>query len=217
MAAIRSVGGLRRKPPSRKPRKRILVVSEGEKTEGLYVSLFRQRLRAANVAIDLVGKECGSDPMSVVEHAKAVFDRGRDYDICFCLIDRDTHPQDKFKRAQEIANGVNLRSKNRDFHFIPSYPCIEFWFILHFEYWRAPFSAKRNKSPADCVIDVLKRHLPNYSKSSTVEMSKLVSLTRVAITNSERALQDAEATGELNPSTQMHLLIKQIMREAGSL
>lgn len=50
--------------------------------------------------------------------------RGRAHNQIWCMFDRDEHPN--FDRAIDLANrhGINLAISN---------PCIELWFILHFE------------------------------------------------------------------------------------
>jgi hypothetical protein len=50
--------------------------------------------------------------------------RGRPYDQIWCIFDRDEHPN--FDEAVSLAavHGINLAISN---------PCIELWFILHFE------------------------------------------------------------------------------------
>lgn len=80
---------------------------------------------------------------------------------------------------------------------------------------RAPFNAKGRKSRADCAIDALTKHLPNYRKNSPEEISKLLQWTERAIDHAKKAVSDAIATGEPNPSTRMHLMIQRIIEESG--
>ena len=212
--ARNSTRDLKRRPAKKSPRLRILVVSEGAKTEGIYLSLFIRQLNAANVAIDILGRECGSDPQTVVEFARDRFLQDSGYDICFCVIDRDNHPILRFSQALSVASSVNLKSRTREFTAIISDPCIEFWFLLHYVYWRAPFVNRRSKSRADCAIAELKRYIPQYGKANAEELAALVPLTSDAIRNSKRASADAVATAEANPSTMMHDLIERIISES---
>jgi hypothetical protein len=57
----------------RAPRRFILVVCEGEKTEPNYIAHYKKGLGLCNVKLEICGKECGSDPLSVVEYAEARF------------------------------------------------------------------------------------------------------------------------------------------------
>jgi hypothetical protein len=212
--ARQTLRDLRRRRAERRPKLRILAVSEGAKTEGLYLSLFVRELRAANVQIDVLGRECGSDPLTVVEFARERFLSDRGYDLCYCVIDRDNHPVARFNAALQMANALNSRFKNRAFISIVSDPCIEFWFLLHFVFCRAPFVRQGAKSRADCAIAALKVHLPRYSKNDREGLSGLIPLTDQAIENAKLAVVDALATGESNPSTNVHEMISRIIEES---
>lgn len=196
------------------PRLRILVVSEGEKTEGIYLSLFIRQLRAANVQIDIMGRECGSDPQTVIEFARAKFQEDKGYDVCFCVIDRDNHALNRFNTALSLAKSIDGKSSSREFICIVSNPCIEYWFLLHFTYTRSPFSPSGQKSAADCVIDNLKKYLPNYEKTCRESLESLLPLTSKALDNAEKVMKDVDKTGEPNPSTSMHDLVERLIKES---
>jgi len=121
-------------PPRRQrqetPRPAILVLIEGEKTEDGYLLPLRRALRD-NVIITVDAG--GGAPMTLVERAvvtkqeaerDAKHSRGRAYDAVWCMFDRDVHPN--VPEALDLAtrNGVDV---------VMSTPCIELWFILHFE------------------------------------------------------------------------------------
>lgn len=213
MGAKRTVRELGRRRAARRPRLRILIVSEGAKTEGLYLSLFARALRASNVSVDIMGRECGSDPLTVVEFARDRFQEDKGYDLCYCVIDRDNHDLNRFNAATALAKAVDGKYKSRYFTAIVSDPCIEFWFILHFVYFRSPFVNEGSKSRADCALTELKKHMPDYSKSNKGQFEKIIPKTETAIINSKKAWQDAENTNESNPSTSMHNMIERILLE----
>ena len=214
MGGSKTTRMMRRRVAVKPPRLRILIVSEGAKTEALYFSLLVKNLSLTSVRAEILGKECGSDPLSVVEFAKKRFSQDVGYDLCYCVIDRDSHAIARFRAANELARSVNARSGRREFLIMVSDPCIEFWFILHFTFWRAPFSSKGNRSKADCVIDKLKEHLPHYNKVDADQMSSLIPLTSIAITNAVKVWEDVESTGEPNPSTQVHVIVTRLQKEA---
>lgn len=204
--AKRSTASLRRRPPMKKPRLRILVVTEGEKTETLYISLLVKELRATNVVVDICGEECGSDPQTVVQYARKRFIEDKAYDICFCVMDRDNHPLVRFNNALELAAKSN--SSGRSFSAIVSDPCIEYWFLLHFKYCRAPFTNKGPKSRAACALDSLIAELPIYAKNSVAAFEALLERTEEAISNAKRGLLDVAVTSEPNPSTNLHTMVE---------
>jgi hypothetical protein len=121
-------------PPTRTKqvdrRPSILIFTEGEKTEDGYLVPWRRQLRdRVLVTID----EFHGAPHPLVERAvqaKADAARtekrghGRAYDGIWCMFDRDEHP--KFLEALTLAqdHGIGVAVSN---------PCIELWFVLHFE------------------------------------------------------------------------------------
>jgi len=207
--------GLKRRPPTKKPRLRILIVCEGERTEVLYFGLFVRRLQASNVRLEIHGNQCGSDPQSVVEYARELVTEDKGIDLCYCVIDRDLHPIGRFDTAISIGAALDDRiGHKRIFDVVVSYPCIEYWFLLHFEYRRSPFTTEAGRSPAACALRDLKRFLPDYDKSCQQAISSLMRLTETALINADKSNADAEKTGELNPSTGVPRLIRRVIAES---
>lgn len=103
---------------------------EGLRTEDLYLTYWHRQYRdRVRVEID----PYRGAPLQLVERAveaqriearDARRGRGRPRDQIWCIFDRDEHPH--FARAIDLADmhGINLAISN---------PCLELWFILHFE------------------------------------------------------------------------------------
>jgi len=212
----KDVRSVRRRGASRSPKRSILVVCEGAKTEPNYISFFKQELRLSNVDLEICGEQCGSDPLSVVNFAEAKFKRESHIDDCFCVIDRDKHDLQRFNAAIAKARALDLKSKTRTFQLHVSDPCVEYWFILHFEYLRRPFVKQGQKSRAEVAMDVLKTHWPDYRKGLKNTGEHLEPLLEKACQNAERALEDAKQTGETNPSTTMHSLIRTLQKSGAA-
>ena len=122
-------------PPHRRPSKtallpELLVFVEGLRTEEIYLTYWRRQYRdRVRVEID----DYRGGPLQLVERAveaqriearDARKGRGRAHDQIWCMFDRDEHPN--FAQAIDLAekHGINLAISN---------PCLELWFILHFE------------------------------------------------------------------------------------
>lgn len=209
-----------RRQPSLIPAKRILIVTEGTFTEPTYFNHVKSERCISSLDVDICG-ECGSDPLSVVEHAKnksnvegSVNDGG--YDVVYCVFDRDTHAHLE-KALSEIQSlnkkGSSLRAGK--ISAISSYPCFEYWFLLHFKYSRSPFTGTGAKSASDQLIDSLKKNQPfhGYNKTpSPNELDFLMQNIEKAISNSKSAMIDALETGELNPSSEIHILLEELIR-----
>ena len=82
-----------------------------------------------------------------------------------------------------------------------SWPCFEYWLVLHFVYYRKPYYQARN-----CVKH-LKKYLYRYTKRMAGVYKNLEDRLETAKSNAERALSDVAATGTPDPSTEVHLLV----------
>lgn len=130
MTRRRARGALTRRTPASVPRRQLLVFVEGKRTEDGYVKFWWRRHRdKVIVNID----ERHGTPMALVQLAIARKireereerrGRGSAHDEVWCVFDVDEHPN--LEEAIQLAdrNGVKV---------VVSNPCIELWFILHYE------------------------------------------------------------------------------------
>lgn len=191
-----------RREPERKPYDRVLIVCEGEKTEPNYFTELRDyyRLSSANVVAIAAS---GSDPSSVVASAKRLSREakreGDAYDQVFCVFDCDEHPH--FQAASEQARALKLKTAR-------SWPCFEYWLLLHYGYTRRPYHRIASRTAAKACEAALKKQLSAYCKGSNEIFLTLLPKLEDAKRHARKALQDAHATGEPNPSTEVHLLVE---------
>lgn len=161
---------LRRKQRSRIECDRVLIVSEGSKTEPLYFNEIRieQRLPSANIAVS--PSELGTEPMQVVQYARQLFEKGdpyksiepRAFEQIFAVFDRDDHKS--YFEALKLAESLDGRLRNDarqlvTFKAIASVPSFELWLLLHFEQIQAPLHR-------DEVMQRLKLRIPGYEKGA---------------------------------------------------
>jgi len=130
---------LGRASPGDAPR-RIAVFTEGEKTEPDYITYW-SRVHRERVQVP-IWHDLGA-PMTVVTRAveqkrdedkEAKRGRGRASDEYWCVIDVDQHPNLGPAVEKAIANGIRVAVSN---------PCIELWFILHFQDQAAEIDRRR--------------------------------------------------------------------------
>ena len=141
---------------------------------------------------------------------EAAIKRQKDFESVYCVIDRDTHHNFDAALAR-AATELKVR-------LITSYPCFEFWLLLHFCYSRAPYTSVGGLSAADRVIQDLrtKPEMDAYAKGATKNLfDKLLPMLPQARNHAGRTLVDAEQDGELNPSTPLHLLLTELEELAG--
>ena len=149
---------------------RILIVTEGSKTEPLYLEEIRSlhQLHSANVAVQ--PGQLGTAPIQVVRYAQQLFETGdlhkgirpRSFDQVYAVFDRDDH--ESYFNALSLARSLDgkLRNDEREavrFRAIASVPSFELWLLLHFEEVLAPIHR-------DEVMVRLKQYIPGYDKGA---------------------------------------------------
>jgi hypothetical protein len=120
----------RRRPSDAAKRRQLLVFTEGLRTEPVYLTHWYRNCRE-HVIVRIDPRH--GDPLYLVQTAAddrsadirdAQRDRGDAYDEYWCVFDVDEHP--RLRQALELAarSGISVALSN---------PCIELWFLLHFQ------------------------------------------------------------------------------------
>ena len=181
-----------------KPQPRVLILCEDKKSCRTYLGEGAQHFRChADVEIAHVGK---TDPRSIVVEAKT---RLTDYDLVFCVIDRDAH--ETFEEA--LANAALHPVVN----VIASYPCYEYWLLLHFRKSRKPYVAVGGRSAADQATSDLRKQvgMATYAKGEADGLfAQLLHQLPAARVRAAQTLDAAVAEESMNPSTRLHELIE---------
>jgi len=108
----------------------LLIFREGQRTEEIYLTEWWRRHRD-RIRVTIDDRPAG--PLQLVERAvaekqhelrEARRGRGRPHDEIWCIFDRDEHPNFDEAVALAATHGINIAISN---------PCIELWFLLHFE------------------------------------------------------------------------------------
>lgn len=161
---------LERKQGRRASYDRILIVSEGSKTEPNYFHEIRAAYSLHTAHMEVRPSELGTAPIQVVQYAQVLFENGdrhknlqrRAFEKVYAVFDRDDH--DSYHEALRLAASLDGKLRNDAkqpvvFQAIASVPCFELWLLLHFEDIQAPLHR-------DEVMRRLKSHIPEYDKSA---------------------------------------------------
>lgn len=151
---------------------RILIVSEGSKTEPLYFKEIQAAygLHSANVQVQ--PSEHGTAPIQVVQYAQQLFEKGdlhkriapKVFDQVYAVFDRDDH--NSYREALDQAASLDGKLKNDNkqavsFKAVASVPSFELWLLLHYEDIQAPINRgevmRRLRKPGN---------LPGYEKGT---------------------------------------------------
>ncbi|MEQ1501355.1 MAG: RloB family protein [Myxococcota bacterium] len=195
-----------RRAATRDPRRRLLVVCEGEVTEPTYIRGYEKLVRNASVQIKVEG--AGGVPLTLVrtavrlkEEAEGEARRSDDpfaaYDEVWCVFDVDDHPNIPDAKQLAASNGIELAISN---------PCFELWLILHFR--DSPGARHRNE-----LRGIIRGFIPDYDKHFRFEV--LAGGVAEAEARARRMEQDARDMGDAigrNPSSFVHRLNESIRR-----
>jgi hypothetical protein len=196
---------LARKKARRGAYERILIVCEGEKTEPLYFEEIRREYRIHTANVRVLPSEAGTSPMQVVEFAKKVFfDEGKKFEKIYAVFDRDDHL--KFHEAVDLARSLDgkLRTDEKGrvaFFALPSIPCFELWFLLHYREVNHDLHRTR-------VMQELKRFLPAYEKGQLGHFAITREALPTAYRNAELLAREKERQGRDFPSTDVPVLVR---------
>lgn len=194
----RLANSLNRPSPRFKPQPTILVICEDSKSGKRYLE---DSSRHFKVEVKVEITHCGhTDPQGIVAEA---LERQQRFDHVFCVIDRDGHQKfDEALAAAKHSHKVDV---------IASYPCFEFWLLLHFENSRKPYTAAGKKSAADRLIAHLQTYpeMKHYAKGDAQSLFAALKGDRFATARAiaPGILGDALKCGNMNPSTRLHELM----------
>lgn len=142
----------------REPKRLIVVVCEGEKTEPMYLKAVERHSPSSILRFEILD-DTATTPRELVQEAcriqrqserarKRTGDPNEEVDQVWCVFDVDDHPLIKEACEQARANKVHLAVSN---------PAIELWFLLHFQ----DQSAYLDRHAA---LKLLKSYVADYDK-----------------------------------------------------
>ena len=156
----RQIRKLARKKGNRPPYPRILIVTEGEKTEPQYLNEIRRQERIPSAHVVVLNSRDGTEPIQIVEYAIQSFhEHNREFEHVFAVFDRDEHRT--YHDALNACRKITLKNdekKRIPIRAISSNPFFELWLLLHYEDIHHLFHR-------DEIIDRLKRYIPAYEKA----------------------------------------------------
>ncbi len=207
----RKIDDYKRLKAFKEPRKSILIVCEGEKTEPIYFNSLKEVLRLIMVDVEIVGE--GAAPITVVNRAIARREERKqivkksltktEYEVIYCVIDVDTH---------ETLDQTIDKARGNEICVILSNPCFEYWYILHFRKTSAPFNRSQDTKAA------LRREHPAYNESDTTIFNVVYPKTSDAIKHSKEVLKEqhneAEDLSDCNLSTHVHKIVEYLQNTA---
>lgn len=192
----------------RKQKSKILIALEGKnKTEKTYFSNFEDGTKSYNISY---ARGNNTDPLKLVKMlVKEIEKMGldlQDGDVAYCIFDTDTNP-DKNKIINEA---IQLAKKN-NIKIITSSPCVELWFLLHYNYTTSNMSNEE-------VIKRLKKFYPKYEKNVNIYpdiIGNLYEAVERAKKLEKYQLENNREIGtvEANPNTEFYKIVEYLIKK----
>ena len=204
------------KQARRAPYARILTVTEGSKTEPLYLEEIcaAHRLNSANVEVHPARR--GTAPIQVVRYAQQLFSDGdphkgirpRSFDRVYAVFDRDEH--ESYFNALSLAGSLDGKLRNDDqqpvqFKAVASVPSFELWLLLHYEDVKHPISR-------DLVMHKLRRYLPGYEKGAGGAFAATQGRLDAAVHRAQALAVRFSAYTAPEPFTGVHELVQMLLK-----
>jgi len=207
---------LERKQNRRASYDRILIVSEGSRTEPNYFKEIRAEYRLHSANVEVQPGAVGTEPIQVVEYACELFEKGnrrkgirpRGFEQVYAVFDRDEHRtfHDALARARALDGKLKNDLKQPvKFIAIPSRPNFEFWLLLHFE-------DIHHLMPRGEVMRRLKTHIPDYEKGSGRAFAATKANLPAAIARARALAQRADPGDDEEPYSGVVELVELLTR-----
>jgi hypothetical protein len=202
---IRQRAQLERKKSQRASYDRILIVSEGRKTEPLYFKEIKSAYRLQTANVEVHPSAIGTEPIQVVRYAQQLFEDGdprkrvrpKAFEKVFAIFDRDDHRS--YFDALTLAGALDGKLRNDAkqpvaFKAIASIPCFELWLLLHYE--DVQHLIHRN-----AVLSRLKLHIPGYDKGIGGSFTATKGKLDIASQRARQLAARSTAYDDAEPST----------------
>ena len=182
-----------------------LIVCEGSKTEPDYFDAFP----APRYVLRLDVLPGGGSPCAIVETAKERQEqerrKGLPFDQVWCVFDRDDVDEEQFRKAIRDADRLGFRVAYTNQAF-------DLWYLLHFDYYNTGIDRSSYKQRLTNRLGY------EYRKNAPGMYATLVSRQQTAIRFAERLLKEYEPADPANdnPSTTVHLLVKELIKHSHS-
>ena len=186
----------KRKNKSKQENKKFLIVTEDTKSACNYFKVLKDKYRLHTLKIEIKSSK-KSAPDQVISFTKEKSDE-LEADLSFCIIDRDTH--ENFDKA------LNDAKKIKNLEIIASYPCFEYWIILHHDK-----NCHKPMNAGEC-LDETKKRFKSYEKSMnenkwlTFYEKELANNQNTAIEKSKSAKEICKKNNAENPKTDIYKL-----------
>lgn len=197
---------------------RYYIFCEGQQTEPQYFAGFKRKIEENPIYKDMVLIEiepCQAETMRVIGMAeeyvrKNELNKGQ----IWCVYDKDSFPAERFNGVVERAEKLNKENPELQYHCAWSNECIEFWFLLHFNYYT---SNNHRTEYISFLNDRFKElEIGKYQKNMQDIFDVLLKQgnPKLAIRYAKRIIKDGEGKTptDIAPGTKVYELVEELAK-----
>lgn len=196
--------------------KKFYIFCEGTKTEPNYFQGIKKKIEKKaiyknSVFVDI--QEVGEGTIKIIEQAEKYVKKHQLKDAeVWIVYDKDDFTPDDFNKVAERAIALNNNDRNVIYNVAWSNQCIEYWFILYFDYYVSD-------NDRSYYIDYLSEKFKNlkigkYIKNDADIFEKLETYGDAdrAVRYAEKRLKEFEGLSDAKkvPATKVHLLYQKL-------
>ena len=195
---------------------RCFIFCEGEKTEPHYFSSFKKLIEKNAIyknTVQIEVKGLGLDTLRIIYYAQDYITKNRIENAhIWCVYDKDDFPAEDFNNVAYVAGSLNNRQDFLKYKVAWSNQCIEYWFVLHFEYYHSDNDRKHYISFLNEKLSALNLH--KYEKNSEETFNILLKYGDPikAIKHAKRRICDCsgQTPAQSAPATTVHELVEEL-------
>ena len=195
------------------------IFCEGKETEPNYFEGFERHIglnakykNMVYIRIEGLGK----DTERVIKDAEHYVNENKIENAkIWCVYDKDSFPPEHFNKVSERARHLNKsKDKNIEYCVAWSNQCIEYWFILHFNYYDSDNDRKYYKNNLN--MNFKRFELPKYTKNDEKIFEKLTSNgdPKLAIRYAKRRESECQGKSDTDssPATKVYKLVEELAK-----
>lgn len=199
-------------------KEKIYIFSEGQQTEYLYFKGFADAINSNAVYRNLVHIQVygvGAETLRVIKFAEEYVEKHQLKNAqIWCVYDRDSFPEQNFNAVSEKASVLNDKQSDVVYNVAWSNQCIEYWFILHFNFYQSDNDRKDYRKFLNTKFEELgwEKYEKNNSELFNIMTDK--GNPKQAIKWAEKRLQECTGLSESQsaPATKVHLLVQELAK-----
>ena len=196
--------------------KKFYIFCEGTKTEPNYFRGIKKRIEKKaiyknSIFVDIQG--VGEGTLKIIDKAEQYVKKNclKDAEV-WIVYDKDDFSPDDFNKVAERASALNNNTDNIVYNVAWSNQCIEYWFILYFDYYTANNDRSQYITYLTEKFKSLK--IGNYIKNDPDIFEKLETYgnSERAVKHAEKRLQELQNCSDAKkvPATKVHLLYQKL-------